>query len=131
MKMLERISLSIGYKCRSCVLYLCDSRVGTFAVNAVVLQPLVLWVRAVLLEGAAVLPFTPNAPKERVGLQTQTTASTLGIALVQVHWEKRGASMVFISVLLYKRQTASGIRLKITSSKRRHFPNIHILNIQQ
>lgn len=96
LKMLERISLSIGYKCSSCVLYLCDSRVGTFAVNAVVLQPLVFWVRAVLLESAAVLPFTPNAPKEWVSLQTQTAASALGIALVQVHWERRGASVVFI-----------------------------------
>lgn len=86
MKILELIILSIGY---ICVLYLCDSRMGTFAVNAVVLQPLVLWVRAVLLEGAAVLPFTPNAPKEWVGLQTQTTASALGIALVQVHWERK------------------------------------------
>lgn len=66
------------------MLHLCDPRVGTFAVNAVVLQPLVLWVRAVLFEGAAVLPFTPNAPKQWVRLQTQTTASTLGITLVQV-----------------------------------------------
>lgn len=69
--------------------HLGDPGVGAFAVNAVVLQPLVLWVRAVLFEGAAVLPFTPDAPKQRVRLQTQTTASTLGITLVQVDWERK------------------------------------------
>lgn len=70
--------------CTACVPHLCDPWVGALAVNAVVLQPLVLWVRAVLLEGAAVLSFTPNTPKQRICLQTQTTASTLGVALVQM-----------------------------------------------
>lgn len=64
--------------------HLCDPWVGALAVNAVVLQPLVLRVRAVLLEGAAVLSFTPNAPKQRVCLQTQAAAPTLGVTLVQV-----------------------------------------------
>lgn len=78
------MNLYIGSKYSSWVLHLCDPRVGTLAVKAVVLQPLVLWVGAVLFQGAAVLPFAPNAPKERVCLQTQTTASALGITLVQV-----------------------------------------------
>lgn len=66
------------------VSHLCDPWVGALAVNAVVFQPLVLGVGAVLLEGAAVLSFTPNAPKQRVCLQTQTAASTLGVALVEM-----------------------------------------------
>lgn len=37
-----------------------------------------------MLEGAAVLSFAPNTPKQWVCLQTQTTASTLGVALVQM-----------------------------------------------
>jgi len=41
-------------------------------------------VGAVLLEGAAVLPFAPNAPKQWICLQTQTTASTLSVALVKM-----------------------------------------------
>lgn len=66
------------------VSHLCDPWVGALAVDAIMLQPLVLRVGAVLLEGAAVLSFTPNAPKQRVCLQTQTTTSTLGIALIQM-----------------------------------------------
>lgn len=75
-----------------CILYtsfvshLCDPWVGAFAVNAVVLKPLALWVRAVLLEGAAVLSFTPNTAKQRVCLETQATASTLGVTFVQVDY---------------------------------------------
>lgn len=57
---------------------------GALAVDAVVLQPLVLGVGTVLFECAAVLSFAPNASKQRVCLQTQTTASTLGVALVQM-----------------------------------------------
>lgn len=64
--------------------HLCDPRVRALAVDAIVLQPLVLGVGAVLLEGAAVLSLAPHAPKERVRLQTQTAASTLGVALVQM-----------------------------------------------
>lgn len=67
-----------------CVSHLCDPWMGALAVDAVVLQPLVLGVGAVLLEGAAVLSFTPYTPKQRVCLQTQTTASTLGVAFVQM-----------------------------------------------
>lgn len=70
--------------CAAFASHLCDPWVGALAVNAVVLQPLVFWVRAVLLEGAAVLSFTPNTPKQGVCLQTQTTASTLCVALVQM-----------------------------------------------
>lgn len=66
------------------VSHLCDPWVGALAVDAVVLQPLVLGVGAMLLEGTAVLSFTPNTPKQRVCLQTQATASTLSVALVQV-----------------------------------------------
>lgn len=76
-----------------CVLYmhrfvshLCDPWVGALAVDAVVLEPLVLRVGAVLLEGAAVLSFAPNTPKQWVCLQTQTAASTLGVALVQMDY---------------------------------------------
>lgn len=65
-----------------CISHLCDAWVGALAVDAVVFQPLALRVGAVLLEGAAVLSFTPYTPKQRVCLQTQTTASTLGITLV-------------------------------------------------
>lgn len=57
---------------------------GALAVDAVVLQPLVLGVGAVLLEGAAVVSFTPHTSKQRVRLQTQTAAPTLGVALVQM-----------------------------------------------
>ncbi len=64
--------------------HLCDPWVGALAVDAVVLQPLVLGVGAVLFEGAAVLSFTPNASKQWVCLQTQTAAPTLGVALVQM-----------------------------------------------
>lgn len=70
--------------CAARASHLCDSWVGTLAVDAVVLQPLVLGVGAVLFEGAAVLPFTPNTPEQPVCLQTQTAASTLGVALVQM-----------------------------------------------
>lgn len=66
--------------------YLCDPWVGALAVDAVVLQPLVFRVGAMLLEGAAVLSFTPNTPKQWVCLQTQTAASTLGVALVQMDY---------------------------------------------
>lgn len=52
------------------VSHLCDPWVGALAVDAVVLQPLVLRVGAVLLEGAAVLAFTPNTAKQWVCLQT-------------------------------------------------------------
>lgn len=72
----------------ACVAHLCDPWVGALAVNAIVLQPLVLWVRAVLLEGAAVLSFTPDAPKQRICLQTQTAAPALGVTLVQVDCER-------------------------------------------
>lgn len=65
-----------------------DPWVGALAVDAVVLQPLVLGVGAVLLEGAAVLSFTPDAPEQRVCFQTQTAASTLGVALVKMDWRK-------------------------------------------
>lgn len=64
--------------------YLCDPWVGALAVDAVVLQPLVLRMGAVLLEGAAVLSFTPDTPKQRVCLQTQTAASSLGVTFVQM-----------------------------------------------
>lgn len=64
--------------------HLCDAWVGALAVNAVVLQPLVLRVGAVLLKGAAVLSLTPNTAKQWVCLQAQTAASTLGITLVQM-----------------------------------------------
>lgn len=70
--------------CAALESHLCDPWVGALAVNAVVLQPLALWVRAVLLEGAAVLSFTPDTAKQGVCLQTQTTASTLRVALVQM-----------------------------------------------
>lgn len=75
------------------VSYLCDPWVGTLAVDAIVLQPLVLRVGAVLFEGAAVLSFAPNTPKQWVRLQTQATASTLCVALVQMNCadeEKKG-----------------------------------------
>lgn len=68
----------------ACLPYLCNPWVGALAVDAVVLQPLALGVRTVLLEGAAVLAFTPHAAKQRIGLQTQTAASALGVALVQM-----------------------------------------------
>lgn len=58
---------------------------GALAVDAVVLQPLALGPRTMLLEGAAVLAFAPHAAKQRVGLQTQTAAPALGVALVQMH----------------------------------------------
>lgn len=61
-----------------------DPWVSALAVDAVVLQPLVLGVGAVLLQGATVLSFTPNAPEQRVCLQTQTAASSLGVTLVQM-----------------------------------------------
>lgn len=64
--------------------HLRDPWVGALAVDAIVLQPLVLRVGAVLLEGTAVLSFAPNTPKQWVCLQTQTAASTLGVALVQM-----------------------------------------------
>ncbi len=63
---------------------------GALAVDAVVLQPLVLGVGAVLFEGAAVLPFTPNTPEQPVCLQTQAAASTLGVALVQMDCAEGG-----------------------------------------
>lgn len=68
----------------ACLPYLCNPWVGALAVDAVVLQPLALGVRTVLLEGAAVLAFTPHAAKQRIGLQTQTAAPALGVALVQM-----------------------------------------------
>lgn len=67
---------------RRCVSHLCDPWVCALAVDAVVLQPLVLRVGAVLLEGAAIFSFTPNTSEQRVSLQAQTTASTLSITLV-------------------------------------------------
>ena len=70
--------------------HLCDPRVGALAVDAVVLQPLVLRVRAVLLQGAAVLPFAPDTPKQRVRLQTHAAAAALGVALVQMDCVERG-----------------------------------------
>lgn len=71
----------------TCLPYLCNPWVGALAVDAVVLQPLALRVRTVLLEGAAVLAFTPHAAKQRISLQTQTAASALGVALVQMDCE--------------------------------------------
>lgn len=42
-----------------------------------------------LLEGAAVLSFAPNAPKQWVCFQTQTTASALGVTLVQMDCRRK------------------------------------------
>lgn len=64
--------------------HLCDARVGALAVDAIVFQPLVFGMRAVLLERAAVLAFAPHATKQRIRLQAQAAAPALGIALVQM-----------------------------------------------
>lgn len=84
------------------VAHLRDPRVGALAVDAVVLQPLVLWVRAVLLEGAAVLSFTPNAPKQRICLQAQAAAPALGVTLVQVDCERGNETGVKVSTVKRK-----------------------------
>lgn len=80
--------------------HLCDPWVGALAVDAVVLQPLALGARTVLLEGAAVLSFAPHAAKLRIGLETQTAASALGIALVQMHCEEGDRDMKVLTVVL-------------------------------
>lgn len=83
-----------------CLPHLCDPRVGALAVDAIVLQPLALGARTVLLEGAAVFTFAPHAAKQRIGLQTQTAASALGVALVQMHCGEADRDMKVLMLTL-------------------------------
>lgn len=66
--------------------YLCDFGVRALAIDAIVLEPHALRVRTVLFQRTTVLSLTPHTAKQRVRLQTQSTAFPSGVTLVQVHW---------------------------------------------
>lgn len=70
--------------------YLCDPRIGAFAVGSRQFQPPALVGRAVLAQGALARALAPSTLKIWVSLEAQPTALTHGPTLVEVNCGRQG-----------------------------------------